>query len=122
MSAQLVSPSVGVEVVPRVDALSLSVNASPDASTSVIVRNPPLGRFMVHGDAGAETEDPVPARRGPLAPVACWLPASGEFTALPNVAPYHWLVTSVERWKRYEPWLGELRDLLPDRAVEAESG
>ena len=26
--------------------------------------------------------------------------------------------TSVERWRRYEPWLGELRELLP--AAEAE--
>ena len=26
--------------------------------------------------------------------------------------------TSVERWRRYEPWLGELRELLP----EAERG
>ena len=26
--------------------------------------------------------------------------------------------TSVERWRRYEPWLGELRHLLP----EAEAG
>jgi hypothetical protein len=25
--------------------------------------------------------------------------------------------TSVERWRRYEPWLGELRELLP--AAEA---
>jgi hypothetical protein len=27
--------------------------------------------------------------------------------------------TSVERWRRYEPWLGELRTLLP--AAEAEA-
>ena len=28
--------------------------------------------------------------------------------------------SSVDRWRRYEPWLGELRELLP--AVEAGSG
>jgi hypothetical protein len=26
--------------------------------------------------------------------------------------------TSVERWKHYEPWLGELRALLPDPGRE----
>jgi hypothetical protein len=26
--------------------------------------------------------------------------------------------TSVERWRRYEPWLGELRELLPAVAAE----
>jgi hypothetical protein len=25
--------------------------------------------------------------------------------------------TSVERWRRYEPWLGELRDLIPAQRV-----
>jgi hypothetical protein len=27
--------------------------------------------------------------------------------------------TSVDRWRRYEPWLGELRELMP--AAEAEA-
>lgn len=28
--------------------------------------------------------------------------------------------TSVERWRRYEPWLGELRELLPDAEARAQ--
>jgi len=27
--------------------------------------------------------------------------------------------TSVERWRRYEPWLGELRTLLPPQESQA---
>jgi hypothetical protein len=27
--------------------------------------------------------------------------------------------TSVERWRRYEPWLGELRELLPEAKAAA---
>jgi hypothetical protein len=30
--------------------------------------------------------------------------------------------TSVERWRRYEPWLGELRALLPDASVGVRAG
>ncbi len=30
--------------------------------------------------------------------------------------------TSAERWRRYEPWLGELRALLPDASVGARAG
>jgi tetratricopeptide (TPR) repeat protein len=29
--------------------------------------------------------------------------------------------TSVERWRHYEPWIGELRDLLPDAAARRDS-
>jgi len=85
------------EVLPRGRMLEVdyeTVTASPETETRKII-----------GHIGLEWDD------------ICLRPHDNERTVR---TPSRWQVrqpiyrTAVERWRRYEPWLGPLRELAPD--------